>query len=175
MKKSWIHQGTVLIRIGKHHLAFLRAYLEGLDIGDISQRYLETAVEPDSDLRIAKTTLKWIRDQLMVVAKRSSKVPNPRVILINPDKLVVANQKHLPTLEEFREERDPYEMYGESELIEMFQEEFGGISGKVDRKSTRNERLRKKQIDALFYFEKLLGVAPTESDSLHGWLDPVLA
>ena len=175
MQKSWIHNGTILIRIGKHHLAFLRAYLEGLDLKEISARYLETAVEDDHDLRIAKSTLTWIRDQLMVVAKRSKKIPNPRVILINPEKLTVIQQKHLPTLEEFREERDPYEMYGEAELTEMFLEEFGGVTGRVDRKSQRNERLRKKQIDALFYFEQLLGVNPALNDSLHGWIDPALA
>lgn len=175
MKKSWIHSGTILIRVGQHHLAFLRAYLEGLDLGMIATRYLETSTEPDPDLRVAKSTLKWIRDQLMVAAHRTGRFPNARLILINPSKLAVTPQKHLPTLDEFREDRDPHEMYTETELIEMFQDEFGGESGKVDRKSQRNERLRKKQISALFYFESLLGANPSLSDSVHGWIDPALA
>jgi site-specific recombinase XerD len=176
VKKSWIHNGTILIRVGTHHLAFLRGYLEGLDLGAMAERYLETAIAPDPDLRVAKSTLKWIREQLMVVARRSGRFPDARLIMINPDRLRAVHQRHLPTLEQFREDRDPYEMYPESELIKLFEEEFGGArGGKIDRRIERNDRLRRKQIGALFTFEKLIGADPALSDPVGGWLDPALA
>ena len=174
-KQGWMKEATVLVRVGQHHMAFLRAYLEGLDLSKIAQQYLETATDEKVDLETARGTLKWIRRQLMGAARRGKGIPNARLILLDPHKLVVQPVKNLPTLEEFREDHDPYEMFSEAELIEMFQSEFGGNGLKIDRKAVRNERLRKKQVDALFYFEKLLVLTPKLTDSVHAWLHPTLA
>lgn len=174
MKKSWIHGGTVLARIGPHHLAFLRGYLEGLDLALLSRRYLETSVVPDPELRVAKSTLKWIREQLLLAARRRGHFPEARLILIDPEKLRARAKRAVPSLEEFREERDPHELYSESELIELFEEEYGGnVQG--DRRTSRNERLRRRQLAALSELEKLLGAPPAVQDDVAGWLDVRLA
>lgn len=174
MKKSWIHNGTVLIRVSANHFAFLRGYLQGLDLAVLSKRYLETAVSPDPELRVARSTLKWIREQLMTAARRRGHFPDARLILIDPEKFRQATRKTVPSLEEFREERDPHELYSEAELIELFEEEFGSHATD-DRRSQRNERLRRRQLNVLNEFEKLLGTPPALDDEVGGWFDPALA
>jgi site-specific recombinase XerD len=175
LKKSWIHRGTILIRIGAHHIAFYRGYLEGLDLAVLSSRYLETATSPDPDLRVAKSTLKWIRDQLLVLARRSGRFADARLLLIEPERLRADRPRSLPTLEQFREDRDPYEMYTESELIALFEQEFGASGCGADRRTTRDERLRRRQIAALAALEKSIDARPALSDLAAGWIDPALA
>lgn len=174
MKTGWNNGGSILVRVGPHHFAFLRGYFEGLALATLSRRYLETAVSPDPDLRIAKSTLKWIREQLMVAARRRGLFAEARLILLDPEKLRGSDKRPIPTLEEFREIRDPHELFSEAELLELFHEEYGN-NAHSDRRTTRNERLRRKQINALLSLEKLLGSPPSPSDDVTGWLHPVLA
>ena len=174
MKTSWRHSGTILIRVGPHHFAFLRGYFEGLPLATLSRRYLETSVTADPDLRVAKSTLKWIREQLMVAARRRGMFADARLILIDPEKLRSTEQRPIPSLEEFREIRDPHELFSEAELIELFHEEYGS-NAHSDRRVVRNERLRRRQLNALLELEKLLGSPPVLSDDVAGWLHPVLS
>lgn len=174
MKTSWSHSGTILIRVGPHHFAFLRGYFEGLPLATLSRRYLETSVAADPDLRVAKSTLKWIREQLMVAARRRGLFADARLILIDPEKLRSVEQRATPSLEEFREIRDPHELFSEAELIELFHEEHGA-NAHSDRRIVRNERLRRRQLNALLELEKLLGSPPTLTDDVAGWLHHVLA
>ncbi|RJF96870.1 hypothetical protein D3870_21045 [Noviherbaspirillum cavernae] len=167
-------RGTVVTRVAANHLAFLRGYLEGLDLAALSARYLETAVAPDPELRVAKATLRWIRAELMVTARRRGHFPDARLILIEPEALRQSARRAIPSLEEFREQRDPHELYTEAELIEIFHEEFGDGAAN-DRRSLRNERLRRRQLNALLELEKLLGAPPAMGDQVAGWLAPTLA
>ncbi|SNT37074.1 Phage integrase protein [Noviherbaspirillum humi] len=174
MSLSWLDNGTILIKVGAHHLAFLRGYLEGLDLATLARRYLETATSPDPELRVARTTLKWIRAQLLIVARRRGHFPEARLILIDPDKLRDVTVRVIPSLEEFREQRDPHELYSEAELIEIFQEEYGQPAGN-ERRVRRNERLRRRQLLALNTLEKMIGAPPALDDEVSGWLHPILA
>jgi hypothetical protein len=97
----------------------LKGYLEGLDIRALGERYLETCSDDEFDLRVIKSTLTWIRAGLKLVAKRFGKASYARAIMLNPEQLK-AVKSNVPSLEEFREERDPYEMYSEEDLIELF-------------------------------------------------------
>lgn len=56
-------------KIGRHHIAFFWAILLGMDMSEISDRYLETGM----DLRHAKATLVWIQDTLRQAALRRGK------------------------------------------------------------------------------------------------------
>ena len=47
-------------KIGRHHIAFFRAILLGIDMSEMSDRHLETGM----DLRRAKATLVWIQNTL---------------------------------------------------------------------------------------------------------------
>lgn len=164
----------ILQRAGRHHFAFLRAFLEGLDIGEMAKRYLENAITPKISMRETLLTLQWIRKDLCVIAKRHGKFAYARIININPDQLKTEPAKKLPSLEEFREERDPYEMYSEAELIELFQEEFGAVTN-TDPKQKRNLRLLKKQTEALTWLESLVSTDPALIDAVEAWMVPAVA
>lgn len=173
MKQNWLER-TVLARVGRHHFAFLRGYLDGLDLRDLADRYLDIDDAARADLRVAKSTLKWIQEQLTFVAKRMGKPSIGRAVRIEPEKLRAAPAANIPTLEEFREERDPEEMYSEAELLELFAEEYPPGAGS-DRQQLRKERLRRRQIEALKTFEPLFDVDPQKEDQVAAWLHPSLA
>ncbi|MBK4738645.1 tyrosine-type recombinase/integrase [Noviherbaspirillum pedocola] len=177
MPYSWTDRGTVLIQLGRHHFAFYRGYLDGISLRALADRYLETTEdlggEGELDLRVAKSMLKWIRGQLMVAAKRTGS--NARLIRLPPEALRVTYGAHVPTLEAFREERDPYETFTEQELIDLFQEEYGNAAPGLDRRTERNNRLRNKQLAILRKIEDLTNADPSLSDAVGGWLDPAIA
>lgn len=177
MAASWITRGTVLIQLGRHHFAFFRGYLDGLDLRHLSERYIETDGGSDgsSDLRVAKSLLAWIIDQLTVAARRSGNSAGVRLIRMTPEKLAAGVPPDVPDLEAFREERDPHQMFSERELLELFEQEHGNLSAGTDRRVRRNKRLRDRQIAVLNQLEALVEADPGLGDSVDGWLDPIIA
>jgi Phage integrase protein len=178
MRGGWVERGTVLIRLSRPHFAFYRGYLEGLDVGKLARRYLETALgveEAAEDKRVAQSAVKWIRDQLLAAARRRGGMAAARLLEIAPERLRIVYGTAVPSLEDFREERDPYEMYSEEELIAFFQEEYGSGSARAARRAARNDRLRARQMAALWQIEQQLGTDPYLADGVEGWLDPALA
>ena len=178
MRGGWVETGTVLIQLTRQHFSFYRGYLEGLDLRALARRYLETVTAGDvesMDLRVVQSRVEWVRDQLLVAARRAGAPSIARLVAIEPERLVVAYAAPVPSLEEFREERDPYEMFSEAELIEIFQDEYGSGSRRTARLAARNARLRTKQHAALRQLEVLVASDPKLSDGVDGWLDPVLA
>lgn len=178
MRGGWVERGTVLIRLTRPHFAFYRGYLEGLALGPLALRYLETAIGTEdaaTDLRIAQSSVVWVRQQLLVAARRSAHPATARLLSITPERLRLDYGLDVPTLEAFREERDPYEVYSEDELIGMFQEQFGDESARLKRLVSRNARLRSRQLIALWQLEELVAADPKLSDGVDGWLDPALA
>lgn len=177
MPAAWTERGTVLIRLGRHHFAFYRGFLDGIDLRALSRRYLETTPDSDAemDLRISRSMVKWIRDQLVITAKRTGNISSAKLLRLEPDALRITYATHVPTLDQFREERDPHEMFSERELIELFSDEFGAPDKSAERRTQRNARLRSKQAAALVRLEALVGASPHVEDGVDGWLDPVIA
>ena len=182
MRGGWVEHGTVLIRLTRPHFAFYRGYLEGLALGPLAHRYLETAIGTEdaaTDLRIAQSSVGWVRDQLLVAARRSANPTTARLIGLAPERFQIDYAETVPSLEAFREERDPYEVYSEEDLIGFFQEQYG--DGSVHavrnsaRKAARNARLRTRQMIALWQLEELVASDPKRTDGVDGWLDPALA
>ena len=50
-----ITRARIARKVGLHHFAFLCGSLEGLDLAELGERYLETG----SDLRKARSTQRW--------------------------------------------------------------------------------------------------------------------
>ena len=182
MRGGWVEHGTVLIRLTRPHFAFYRGYLEGLALGPLARRYLETAIGTEAaaaDLRVAQSSVAWVRDQLLVAARRSANPTTTRLIGLAPERLQIDYAATVPSLEAFREERDPYEVYSEEDLIGFFQEQYGAGSthaqSAVLRKAARNARLRSRQLIALWQLEELVAADPKLTDGVDGWLDPALA
>lgn len=159
-------------QVGRHHLAFFRGYLLGLDLGKMAHQYLETGL----DLRLAKRTVQWIALELSMAARRQGQHAYARLVRIGPTRLSATNDGPavtLPTLEQFREQRDPEgDFYTERDLIELYKEEYGG---RIDRKAQRNARLRDRQLQALDTLYELLATDPHPDDRLAAWLDETVA
>jgi site-specific recombinase XerD len=177
MPANWISRGTVLIQLGRHHFAFFRGYLDGLDLRQLSARYIETdtAQSGSTDRRLAKSLLDWIIEQLTIAARRTGNAAGLRVIRMAPEKLVGVVRADVPELDEFREERDPHQMFSERELLELFEREYGNVTAGADRRARRNKRLRDRQIAVLNRLEALVQADPRLADGVDGWLDPAIA
>ncbi len=174
---DWAARGTILRKIGQHHFAFLKGHLEGLDLRLLAERYLESVDLPGDDLRQAHSTLRWIRSELAMLARRHGQFAYARIIAVSPDKMAgsgaTSAAQATPSLDAFREECDPDGFYTESELIELYTEHYP--PQRPDRKAARNQRLREKQARALVWLEARVDLAPTLDDRVDGWLAPVLS
>jgi len=152
-------------KIGRHHLAFYRGWLQGLDLGQLADRYLESGL----DLRKAKSTLSWIRDTFCQAALRNGEFNKARLLRLRLAQSNEAeNVKCCPTLDEFREERDPDGFYREGELIELYLEEFPDAASKRTR---QRQRLIERQIESLFWIEQLLVTSPVPDDMVAAWFE----
>jgi site-specific recombinase XerD len=156
-------------KVGRHHIAFFRASLQGLDIGAMAEKYLETGM----DLRRAKTTLVWIRDTLRQAALRHGKhreahLIRLRVAIHGP---VEASAK-VPSLEEFRDEFDPNGFYTEKELLQAYLEAH---PQSVDTQAQKRQRLINRQLEALKWIEPLIAADPVREDWVAAWFDETIS
>lgn len=177
MRGGWVERGTVIIRLTRPHFAFYRGYLEGLEPVRLAQRYPESAVDVDltsGDPRTARCAVQWIRAQLLVAARRASNRSAARLITIAAEQLQHA-PPGLPTLDAYREERDPDEVFSKEELIACFQDDHGAAIAQAHRTLQRNARLRARQMQALRQLETLVVADPRPADRVDGGLDPALA
>jgi site-specific recombinase XerD len=175
---DWLARGTVLRRLGRHHFAFFKGHLEGLDLRRLAERYLEAADQPGDDLREAKTTLRWIAGELAMLAKRHGRFADARILALPRERIADADPaatipSALPSLDDFREEHDPDGFYTENELVNLFAHTYPPVQ--PDRKLLRNARLREKQARALVALEAKVVVDPALDDGVDGWLAPALS
>lgn len=157
-------------KIGRHHLAFYRGWLQGLDLKIAADRYLESGL----DLRVARSTLKWIQEALSMAARRHGKHAMARLLRMPLGALPEASQSvsTLPSLEDFRQETDPDYFYSEKELTALYIEAY---PQSVDRRARRHARLVERQLAALIWLEELLATDPQPQDSVAAWFDGRLA
>lgn len=171
-------------RIGLHHIAFFRAYLEGLDLSEQSERYLEIG----RDARRAQKTVRWLVAELVAAARKRRDFGAARLLKIRPSLIRSAQPAtpagegapRRPTLEEFAEAHDPDGFYTERELLSLFASEYPesertGDDAAAPRRQARNERLRKRQMAALADLERLLAEDPKPEHHVTGWFDTSVA
>lgn len=189
-------------KLGRHHFAFFRGYLEGIPLEELGERYL-----PDySHLKVAKSTLGWIQDELALLARRNGKPTlrrlahmeikrpatlEPATAVPLPAEAGVGGRKPLPSLEQWAEEEGLDDFYTHRELVERYTIAFSEIlaeppehqvksTGSTAPKDylrllTRNNRLRKKQRDFVFWLEALSNAEPLPADPVAAWLERGLA
>lgn len=179
MPANWTSRGTVLIRLARQHFAFYRGYLDGLDVRLLAERYPGGAMMEADDRPVGssgKALLAWISQQLLIEAERCGQRSAARLLRIRPLQAAALKQHDtLPTLAEFQEERDPYHMYSEEELLELFEQEYGGRSGSADRVAERSRRLRQRQEALLQLIENRSRLEPSLDDPVSAWIDRGLA
>lgn len=151
-------------KIGRHHIAFYRGWLQGLDLKTLADRYLETGL----DLRLAKSTLTWIRDTIRQAALRNGRHGDARLLRMSISQNESQTTGTAPTLEDFQAERDPSGFYTEEELIRLFLETYPDAK---NRNTAKRHGLIKRQIDALIWIESLLATEPLPNDLVSAWFD----
>jgi site-specific recombinase XerD len=159
---------TTQRKIGHHHLAFYRGWIQGLDLRDLADRYLESGL----DLRVAKSTLTWLQDSFRQAALRHGRHGEARLLRLRLGAHADKPASSIPSLEAFRDEHDPEGFYSEAELIRLYLETFPQAA---DRKVRQRQRLIERQLAALVWIEQLLATDPVPSDWVSAWFDKPVA
>lgn len=156
-------------KIGRHHIAFFRAIILGMDMSEMSDLYLETGM----DLRRAKATLVWIQDTLRQAALRRGNHRDAHLLRIR----VAASSgttetAPTPSLDEYRAEFDPDGFFLEKELIQSYLDAYPQA---VDNRHKKKQRLIDKQVAALKWIELLITAEPVRDDWVAAWFDTTIS
>jgi len=156
-------------KIGRHHIAFFRAIILGMDMSEMSDRYLEAGL----GLRHAKTTLIWIQDTLRQAALRRGNHRDAHLLRIR----IAANSgitesAPTPSLDEYRAEFDPGGFFLEKELIQSYLDAYPQA---VDTRHKKRQRLIDKQVAALKWIEPLITAEPVRDDWVAAWFDTTIS
>ncbi|WP_029528445.1 tyrosine-type recombinase/integrase [Polaromonas glacialis] len=152
--------GRFVRRLGPHHFAYLRAVAEGLDLGDCARRYL--GIEHGHE---AKTAHQEAVDAVRAVARRRGESAWRLVGL----SIRVPGGAPRPSLEAFAQHHG-LDGFSESEVLKLYEEAFP-----AERKTTRGQRLRERQLALLRRLEGLAAETPQPSDLVAGWFEEALA
>jgi len=155
-------------KIGRHHIAFYRGWLQGLDLKSLADRYLETGL----DLRLAKTTLTWIRDTLRQAALRHGRRGEARLLRLHLAAAKSQPATPCPSLEEFQADYDPDGYCREADLIRQYLDTYPQAA---NRKAWHRQRLIDRQLAALIWVERLLATDPIADDPVSAWFDKPVA
>lgn len=156
-------------KVGRHHIAFFRGVILGMSIGDMADRYLESGM----DIRVAKSTLTWIRDTLRQAALRRGKRRDAHLLRMRFTTTAnSAVNSSLPSLEDFRAEIDPDGFFMEKEIIQSYLDAYPQAA---DVKGRKRQLLIDKQIAALKWIEPLIAVDPVRADWITAWFDKTIA
>jgi site-specific recombinase XerD len=151
------------------HFAFMRAYVQGVDLRESWSRYL--AIEGRrNDMRVVMRTVTWLRDAFAAAAQRHGRHGLARLVRTDLAGVKRGPEGPQPSLEEFALERGLLD-FSYQEQIEAYQTEHGNANG-ADK---RGARLLRKQLEALSWLEQLAAAAPHADDSVRAWLHPDLA
>ncbi|WP_051888420.1 phage integrase family protein [Caballeronia sordidicola] len=162
-------------RLTREHFALYRGYLDGVSVEQLHATYGDAT----TDIRATRRLIGLLRDTLSGAARRTRDVEATHLLRLRPGSIPDAQRlavSEMPTLEAFRESVDPNGFHSEAELLELYQAEFPQENSLgVDRRSTRNARLRRRQIDALARMEASLVQAPQADHPVASWLEPAIA
>jgi len=159
-------------KLGLSHIAFFRGYLEGLSFEELGSRYLETG----RDVKRAKATLRWVRDELINAARRE-KPSLARLFRISPERIWAAPSEAapgnfsdsvpakspgaasiaagvhvggpfagIPSLEDFQASRDPDNFFTEAELIKAYEEEYAQRIDPQEKRRAARNQKLRKRI-----------------------------
>lgn len=157
-------------KLGRHHFAFYRGWLQGLSLEVVADQYLEDGL----DLRLVKSTLLWIQNSLSQAALRNGRQGHARLLRTSLRHIVntPAEAPTVPTLEQWCEDENLDDFYSEAQLIELYVKAFPQI---VDVKAERRRRLIERQLSALAWIEELVVADPVPDDWVSAWFNQKLA
>jgi site-specific recombinase XerD len=167
--------GAPPARLTRQHFALYRGYLDGVSDTQLHASYGEST----GDVRHTRRLIAVLRDTLSVLARRAHDTEAARLLRLRPGSIPIAEestQTPTPSLDDFRERIDPDGVYGEAELLALYEEEYSlPKSPALDRRAARNARLRRRQADALARMEASLAQEPHLDHPVDGWFEPAIA
>ncbi len=154
-------------------MAFVRSWAEGLDLVAAWDRYLY--VDGQGDGRRARGELQRLLDELRSLARAHGR-PDLAALLRRDPEAIPDKGIEAPTLDEFAAQQ-PADYYTEAELIELYQEQYGGQSGQADSRSAarRRQRLRERLVQAIQWLTNIGVREPAPADPVAAWLDERVA
>jgi site-specific recombinase XerD len=162
-------------RLTREHFALYRGYLDGVSIEQLHATYGDAT----TDVRATRRLIGLLRDTLSGAARRTRDVEATHLLRLRPGSIPETQRlaaREMPTLEAYREAVDPNGFHSEAELLELYRAEFPLENAPgVDRRATRNARLRRRQVDALARMEASLVQAPQRDHPVASWLEPAVA
>lgn len=161
-------------RLTRQHFALYRGYLDGVSEAQLHASYGEAG----SDVRGTRRLIAALRDTLSVLARRAHDVEAAHLLRLRPGSIPSSSDSpslEAPTLEAYRERVDPDGVYGESELVALYKEEYGDSESDASkRRAARNARMRRRQANALARMEANLVQEPSQEHPIDGWFEPVV-
>ncbi|WP_438390717.1 phage integrase family protein [Caballeronia sp. DA-9] len=161
-------------RLTREHFALYRGYLDGVSIEQLHATYGDAA----TDVRGTRRLIGLLRDTLSSAARRTRDVEATHLLRLRPGSIPDAERvaaSALPTLAAYREAVDPNGFHSEAELLELYRAEYSQENAPLDRRASRNARLRRRQADALARMENSLVQAPQPDHPVSSWLEPAIA
>jgi site-specific recombinase XerD len=171
--------------LGVHHFAFVRAWLQGLDVRWAWERYMAFC-DASADLRYIERRRKEILASAIRLGHQLNLTLPPErqftalLNILSKEPVITATQV-LPSLDEFiaLQGLDP-DMYNQAELLEIYQAHYaceteGTDAGERAPADSSFRTSSSEHVRALNHLSSVLAVAPCPADPLARWLDAKLA
>jgi site-specific recombinase XerD len=158
------------VHLHRGHFAFMRCYIEGLNIGARWDHYLGQHGEA-TDLRAVHRAVRQLRGDLVAIARRHDRHGLARLLGLNVrDMGGTAQSASRPTLDAFVAERG-LEDWSMNEQLRYYEEDHGAPT----RRERAGARLLARQLAALRWLEQQAATTPLAADPPGAWLIPELA
>ena len=152
--------------LGRAHLRFYRAVMDGVEIPKAWQTYLP--LEDDYSDAAALATLGWVRQSLVGEALAAQRPDLIGLFRRDPRRLRAHSQ---PSLGEFAAGMEGASEFSESELMALWQQQHG----RPGPAEARRDRLARRLREALDLLERGVRRQPAATDAVGRWLAPHLA
>jgi integrase len=157
-------------RLTNTHMSLVRGWVQGIELTELADRYLSGIGEAEEgvDLRVAKTALMWILDDLAALAKRAGIQGG---VTLKRQASRIRLEPNAPTLADFASTLDDPDFYNESELVALYQDAYGGTSNAAARGESRRSRLITRQLNLLTDLTHHLTAAMSLRDRIDSWFE----
>ncbi|ALL70123.1 Phage integrase protein (plasmid) [Paraburkholderia caribensis MBA4] len=156
-------------RIGLSHAAFFRAYLEGINVTDAADRYLDFGKHHMK----ARAAQRWILGRFLQAAQHFGRPGDVRVLRIPPDRISTADIGDGACFDVFSTTHDRGLILRTSDLIDRFRTKYPteDEARMAARRQLRNVALRRRQFVILERLIPLVVENPEPGHHVFNWFD----
>lgn len=169
-----VTSGIAKRRLTNTHMALVRGWIQGVELPSLADRYLpDVGEEGDGvDLRVAKTVLTWVLDDLSSLAKRAGIAGG---VTLRRQASRIRLEPNSPKLEDFANSLEDPDFYSETELVALYQDTFAGSANSAGRAEARRSRLIARQLNLITDLTHHLTAPMALADKIGGWFEDGIA